>query len=202
MNRKSFTLIEVLIVVAIIALVVGVVGGTLAAGIRALNTAQYFQSAECMALTGLEKMEKEINSAVFSSEVRFDGRHDRLTFRLPSCNDNYAMTARYFFDSANKSIFRNEWRMPLADYPDKAGELIAEGVISCIFSYGKCSGGTGNEIIWFNEWNNETNVPDAVRIDLQVEQKKGKEGIFVRRTFPLFSECKEKTATEKQSADR
>jgi len=197
MTRKGFTLIEVLISTAILVLVVATIGGTLAAGIRALNAARHFQSAECVALAGLEKMEREIGSAVFSTIVRFDGHADRLTFRMPTCDRKDGMSVRYFFDSGDQAILRNEWAMPLAEYPSASGDTMVEGVAACMFSYGKCAKDKNGEVTWTDIWAGETNVPDAVRVDLRL--KRTGDGEFtLRRTFLLFAEMPEEFEAEQE----
>jgi len=195
MKCKGFTLIEILIVIAIFVLVAGTIGGTLAAGIRALNTVRHFQSAESMVLIGIEKMEREICSAAISSAVVFDGQIDALTFRLPTSDKHCAISVRYMFDSANQSILRSEWIAPLANYPFKKGEAIANGVISCAFSYGEFTENEPSEIVWVNKWDNPTNIPDVVRIDLRLQRSDGGE-LSLRRTFPVFSEMAIKEINE------
>ena len=187
--RRGFTLVEVLLVTAILALAVGALAATLGAGIRALDTARFFQAAECGSLAGLEKMEQDFSRVSPCRTLQFKGRMMSVSFPVaigvPESADRTPGTARYAFDPVEKSIRRQVWSFTALEPADAGGETVVERAVSCSFSYYKRPQGRSVGGTWLNEWTDGTNLPDGVRLDLQLERNTGI--LRTRRTFLLFA---------------
>ena len=79
-RRGGFTLIEILVVTAIVALVVGVISACLAAGFRVWESARTCNAVESQAMLGLAILEKDLANGFVFQPVEFKGDASRLAF--------------------------------------------------------------------------------------------------------------------------
>lgn len=187
--RRGFTLVEMLLVTAILALATGVLAATLGAGIRALDTARFFQAAECSSLAGLEKMEQDMSRVSPCRMLKFSGRAMSVSFPVmlgePGGNDWAPGTARYAYDPVEKVIRRQVWPYTALEPADGSGETVVERSVGCRFMFYECPDGRGAGGAWLNEWTDGTNMPGGVRVELEIERNTGI--LRTQRTFFVFA---------------
>lgn len=130
--RSAFTLIELLIVSAILGVIVFVIGACIAAGVRVWDAARVFNDADSQALFGLAVMEKDVSSAFPFGPIPFKGDVEKISFvglKTGKDADPFAVTTvQYSFDVRRKSLARREWPYPDGNEGQADEEELVTGV--------------------------------------------------------------------------
>jgi type II secretory pathway pseudopilin PulG len=187
-RAAAFSLVELLIVTAILGVVIGVLAACIAGGLRVWDTAQTFQNAEADAVLGLEILERDVGNAVPFFGVPFDGDAEGMV--LPALVDDATGrlrpgTVRYRYDRAGGRLLRTAWVFP-GEPPDAlGGEAVCTRLRGlewefCVVEERRDEAGpaarpgeTGEteSADRMARWTGEaTNLPAAVRIRLTLEQ--------------------------------
>jgi prepilin-type N-terminal cleavage/methylation domain-containing protein len=179
----GFTLIELLVVVLIMAVVLGVIGACLAAGIRVWDEAGKFGVAESDAVVGLQIIEKDLKNSVPFHAIVFEGKRSDVSFaslvvpvRQGLRNEGGSVaqprigTVRYFFDAGGMALFRSQ-DIYGADFAQaRTPERIMSNLRDVSLAYYGLVGGKGNGA-WSDQWVDPTNRPVAVRISLSFRDR-------------------------------
>ncbi len=178
--KRGFTLIEMLVVLGIIALVASAIGASLTCGIRTWDSARNFGDYEMNAAIALRIVEKDLVNLSQIKEVPFKGEAGRLSFPtriLPEQQQGVSGqepvkqlgTAEYYVDSSAK-ILRRRIDTVLAESADgDKGEALARGVQSVSFGYLVLMDKDAKDATWLENWNDCTNMPISVRIELKLD---------------------------------
>jgi general secretion pathway protein J len=173
--HQGFTLLELLIVIAILAVVTGVIAGALAGGLRVWEAARDFNREATEAMMGLELVEQDlVNSYVFF-DIPFEGAASEMAFPAlleqaverdgDDPRPRVIGSVRYAVDAAANGLVRRAWAYP--DEQPRTGELVARGVTSMRVEYRGASSEQGGDT-WRSTWDATNALPVGVRIQLVV----------------------------------
>jgi len=106
----GFTLIELIVVTAILGVVIGVIGACLAGGIRVWDSARTFNTLERDALIGLAMMEKDLMNELPIHAIAFEGAPDsvKLPALLRTAEGMAVGSVEYSFDEHDRTLVRRE----------------------------------------------------------------------------------------------
>jgi len=176
MKRNAFTLIELIIATAILAVIVVSISSTFSIGIKAWrrgNEGHEFQKVRIALL----KIQKELRNSFFFSKIAFKGTSSEITFSLAIPEDNtekiYIITYRMDEnkDTGAKNLVR-EKRL-FSENPQDEKETIKEPVFSVrsiAFKYAYKLKDDSNGFEWQDSWpESQQGIPRAVKISFQLD---------------------------------
>ena len=173
MNRKGFTLLEVLITIVITFLMVGIIYGSWRAVFGTMQGSRKIFSDYQTASLLLRRMSEEIASAFVSSDLPFQGEKEELKFWTTKNSGRSDLAeVSYFLRSSEEEgipplthsqtfLLRRE-SVPLSKTTGRAFSLAPIEQIS--FQYFD-----GEE--WLFEWDSEKKLPHSVAILLKLEEE-------------------------------
>lgn len=185
-RQRGFTLVELLVVVGILGLVTGVVGASLAAGIRAWQMARTFGTAEGEALVGARIIKRDVMNTFAFYSIPFKGSRRDMTFpaivdvtpesenpvpRLGSISYRYNRYERVL--ERQVTPFVSDGTMASQDR-----ERLVRDVEDLVIRYGEIG---KNGLSWEASWENTTNHPEVVEIELTVKTDTGP--LVIRETI-------------------
>lgn len=192
--RTAFTLVELLVVAAILGVVTATVAACLGGGIRAWDAARTFRAVEGDMLLGVGIIEKDLRNAVPFHGIPFRGDGIEMSFAGLVRGQGAAAgqmarlgTVKYMADSTGGAILRKSWPYPGDESDAGQPETVMDGLEGVQFLYfappvdGRASGA------WQDRWTDVTNRPGAVRVMLSLSSQSG-QGIGLQRTIVLPSE--------------
>ena len=170
---RGFTLVELLVTVALMALVAGTCLAVLGGGMRVWRRATAYGTQEQSVLVAFDRMRRDLENARRFSPVPFEGRYDQPTFaqveRVDSDSQNpYELGQLGYFLNERQHLlcrsfvpYRSMKRVKLKDHC----QPILEGVAAARFSYfGTTEEG---EAGWSQRWHSKE-LPSAVRVSLTI----------------------------------
>ncbi len=170
---RGFTLIELLVTLSILAVTLGVVGASLAAGLRAWEQARAYGAMGGDAAIGLSVIRRDLMNAHVFHAVPFDGEADRVSFAgMKFVDDGAGGGSRepgrveYAFDRRRGAVVRTWTAVRLR--PEEGGltsESLVLKVEDLAFRYADEADGGGK---WNSVWQSDSNLPVAVEIELRV----------------------------------
>gem|GEM_PF-2571703 len=177
-GKAGFTLLELLVVVAILAGVVAAIGACLSAGIRAWEAAESCGAIEGELAVALDVLERDVANAVKFYDTPFQGSERAMA--IPSTGvfsagggelqPSRPGTVKYWFDPQKRLLYRRAWRYPLSEPEgDQDAEALFAGASDVSFSY--CGTAPGGQ--WFGQWIDPTNLPAAVRVTIRLGEGLG-----------------------------
>lgn len=185
---RGFTLLELLIVTAILGVVVATVGACIAAGIRVWEEARVFSALESRSLLGLEILERDLRNTFVFYGIPFSGEDRDLSFPgLMSVPSADAESGRdlpgvvigrvgYTLESAGGELVRTVSPYASLEGVDAVQETVIEGVDRLSFTYVE-----GGERV--RSWSSSTNLPD--RVDIRLFLEEGEDRLEIERTVLL-----------------
>jgi prepilin-type N-terminal cleavage/methylation domain-containing protein len=187
--RPGFTLVELLVVVAILGVAVTVVAAALAGGIRAWDAARTFNTVELASLTGLRVLHRDLMNSLPFYAVNFAGTSAQMSFAAlindaPGTPETQRRIGSvvYGFDPRRGVLFRRQRAFPSSASPSERSEEIAGGLRDAGFLYAPAPEGD-EEPEWHDTWTDTTNYPGAVRIKLAFAGEDG--DVTMTRTVAL-----------------
>lgn len=183
----GFTLLELLVAGALIAVVATVVAGAFAAGFRVWQRA--VETGDEEAVVTLELMQKDLRNTVPFRLIPFQGSQTRV--EIPALvvapvggNGREQLgSIRYEFGAASHALDRVVRWFPSPEQEQEKRETLMDAVESLRFVYGETGEGSGGGLAWGNDWIGRTNIPAAVKVEMQF--KTGGERIDRERTIIL-----------------
>lgn len=178
---RGFTLIEILVVTAIVGLVVAAVAACISAGLRVWESAQTMNNVERESHFALETIKKDLMNSFPFYGLPFDGAADKAGFP-GAVRVNAGMAGgggleekigriEYGLDGEKKAFLRKEQVFPLTARQEVSQTVVAEGVVKLRFQYMDLPGqGSG---AWLDRWTDPTNHPAAVRVELFLAGTRG-----------------------------
>lgn len=188
MNRRGFTLLELLVVISIVGLVAGVVVASFSGGIRVWESASILTRVEQEAYFSAEYIRRDIASTFEFHDLGFKG--DAVTLHFPGLvpvvdkegeTRFHIGTIRYLYNQAERALYRLAWPYPYSE-DDADSELIAGGIDSLRLYY--LEPGEAVDDDWLEAWQQTTNFPAAVRIEISISG--GGQKLTVDREIPLM----------------
>lgn len=189
---SAFTLIEMLIVTAILGVVIAAIVACLAGGLRVWESARRFDKVETEAMFALAAVQKDVMNAIPFYALPFRGSPDGMAFPcLVSVlsgegGEEVAVgTAAYRLDYGRGRLIRRAWAFPRPEPPEQNAETVAGRVRNARLWYAPdpadrtASGGAQ----WQDIWRDASNLPRRVRIDLGLDDE-GETRTF-SRTFVI-----------------
>lgn len=189
LTSKGFTLVEILIAVAIVSLILTIIYGSYASSIDTMNYTRKKMDAFSMVRLTLSRMNEELTSSFFSEDdkdVMFSGEERKIDFisssheRIFKDSKEYDLSEiGYFTEAAEEGeslcLWRREDRTPDDDVLEGGEkEKLMEGLKGIEFKYYD-----GEE--WRNEWDSkqEFRLPQAVKVILKFPEKELSTTAFV-----------------------
>lgn len=163
--RRGFTLLELLVAGALIAVAATVVAGAFAAGFRVWQRASQQGGATEDAVIALELIQKDVRNSEPFRLVPFRGSESGL--ELPAVVSNQPGSIRYEFSSASRQLERVVRVFSILEGEKEAREVILGKVESVRFSYGDRGPDGKGVVTWAGAWPPGTNTPAAVKVQLR-----------------------------------
>lgn len=187
-HRLGFTLLEVMVVAAILGIVIAAVGACLAAGMRVWDSARRYTSGEPQLALACAMLERDVLNAFQFYAISFSGTVDSVRMPAllrtedPASADSGASqvrrvgTVRYFWARERNAILRKAWVYPKPEPADGSGEVVATAVSRLQFKF--AGPGSGGET-WRDTWSDVSNMPSRVQVIAGLLQDSGG-GVFER----------------------
>jgi len=184
-QQNGFTLIEVLVTMAVVALISLALSGALRFGVQAWRAGSNTAHSVERVVTVQNFLRRQINAAVL--QPRF-GREDPAQALLEDLRQRFIFSALVPTQTGNGGFYRfeiflREQQLMLSWLPynagpaltqdiDQRGFVLLENVKAVEFSY------TGNveiggEVVWQNDWKGDKKLPKLIRLKLQFDDDSG-----------------------------
>jgi prepilin-type N-terminal cleavage/methylation domain-containing protein len=184
-GRRGFTLIEVLVVAAILGIVVAALGACLAAGFRVWEEARRFGKGEQDVLLAVALIERDVANAFPFYAIPFAGSAEQVSFAglveaavaesgADTTNVRRIASIRYTRSADRSVLLRKVWTYPAPEPADEAAEGLVAGVGSVAWGYRRHGADP-----WLTSWTDPTNVPAEVSLTIELAA----DGYRVERTF-------------------
>lgn len=199
-RTSGFTLIELLVVTLILGVVLTVIGACLAAGIRVWDETQRFNKGESEATIAFQMMQKDLMNAFRFYGISFVGQRNEMSFaglifpgqytsdgtKAGSREDSQKRigTVKYSFSANGGELMRSQWVYPCDESSAGRAEKVESGLSDVSLEYCSLTPGSGGGPTWHDSWNEATNLPVAVRINLSLADG-GDHPVQVSRTVVL-----------------
>ncbi|MBA4387799.1 MAG: hypothetical protein C0404_07450 [Verrucomicrobia bacterium] len=183
LRPSGMTLIELLIVIAIMSLIIVVIGACLTGAVRVWDAAREFNAAEMEAAVGLTLVEKDLARSLPFFLIKFRGQAKEVSFPCivrtgPAGSEERIGTVKYYYDATSRSLFRQQWKYPDKEPGRESAERVSTGFEDVTFSYmGDPPGGGA----WQQAWAESTNIPRSVKIDILMMKKSAP--VMLSRSF-------------------
>jgi prepilin-type N-terminal cleavage/methylation domain-containing protein len=180
--RRGFTLLELMIVAAILGVVIAAIGACLAAGMRVWDATRKYGRGEPQFVLACAMMEKDIVNAFPFFAVSFSGTVDSVSMpALLRGGEPAAVamlqpeparigTVRYLWLRDREAVGRKAWVYPSPEPPDAASEVVAPLVTSLRFRYMAAGDAAG---VWRDTWTDQSNMPYCVQFEAELSPDTG-----------------------------
>lgn len=192
--RHGFTLVELLVVIAIFAVVATAIAASLAGGIRAWDAARDFSAVETDALIDLQIMQRDIANTFRFHGIGFLGSKTTVSFPALVYPEDHEYsyggreeahgdvrrigTVRYLYSKDKQSLFRKAWTYPGSEKDaEEPGEDVIGNLKGVSFEYYRLAPEPGQPGTWVGSWDDDTNFPARIRIQLMFGQDARPAGI-------------------------
>ena len=175
MKRDSFTLIELIVSVAILSVIVVSIYSVFSLGVRTWRRGNENTSLQKIRL-GLLKMENELKRSFFFSKVPFRGTSSEIIFplaiKVEEAERVYIVT--YYIDDDKAAGFKNLMRREMVFSDGLKDEEVLEkklfSAASIQFGYPFKSGDISDSIEWQDSWGEpQGKMPSGVRITFKID---------------------------------
>ena len=175
MKRDSFTLIELIVSVAILSVIVVSIYSVFSLGVRTWRRGNENTSLQKIRI-GLLKMENELKRSFFFSKVPFRGTSSEIIFplaiKVEEAERVYIVT--YYIDDDKAAGFKNLMRREMVFSDGLKDEEVLEkklfSAASIQFGYPFKSGDISDSIEWQDSWGEpQGKMPSGVRITFKID---------------------------------
>lgn len=176
MKRRGFTLIEVLVVTAILAVLGAAIASCIGAGIRVWDAVRGSATRDINAELALMGIARDLRNALPFHAIEFHGAATELSFAAVMADDAGEESSGpvrriglcgYRLDRDAGELLRETSRYPAEAEGGARVERVLSGVTRATLQYlpagGDAAAGGGE---WVAEWQSTTNLPRAVRVAL------------------------------------
>lgn len=188
MDRRGFTLLELLVGTALVAVVAVVVAAAFAAGFRIWQRVS--QQGDEESVTGMELLSRDLRNTVPSRLAPFTGDEIRLeipTILVSPSKEGGAVpgVVRYEYNRSARTLDRVLHYFLVPDADQEHRDIVMESVGSVRFSYGDRGLDGRDPVQWTSAWSGRTNEPAAVRVELEFESG----GVRFERVRTILLPC-------------
>jgi len=175
LKRDSFTLIELIVSVAILSVIVVSIYSVFSLGVRTWRRGNENTSLQKIRI-GLLKMENELKRSFFFSKVPFRGTSSEIIFplaiKVEEAERVYIVT--YYIDDDKAAGFKNLMRREMVFSDGLKDEEVLEkklfSAASIQFGYPFKSGDISDSIEWQDSWGEpQGKMPSGVRITFKID---------------------------------
>ena len=174
--RRGFTLLELLVAGALIAVAATVVAGAFAAGFRVWQRASQQGGGYEDAIIALELIQKDIRNTEPFRLIPFKGSDSDIEIPSiiagPGPNGNGTRdqpgSIRYVFSATSRRLERVKKMVIVPGGEQESREQILDNVESVRFSYADCGPDGKSAVTWSGAWPAGTNTPVAVKVQVKV----------------------------------
>jgi len=175
LKRGSFTLIELIVSVAILSVIVVSIYSVFSLGVRTWRRGNENTSLQKIRI-GLLKMENELKRSFFFSKVPFRGTSSEIIFplaiKVEEAERVYIVT--YYIDDDKATGFKNLMRREMVFSDGLKDEEVLEkklfSAASIQFGYPFKSGDISDSIEWQDSWGEpQGKMPSGVRITFKID---------------------------------
>lgn len=186
-SRIGFSLIELMVVIAIIGLIAGVVVASFSGGIKVWESASMLTRVEQDVYFSAENIRRDVANTFQFHDLEFRGEKDYVSFPgLISVTDEegetgiHIGTVKYLRNRSDGSLVRLAW--PYPDIEENADiEFIAGGIQAVSFGYLKPGADRSSD--WAESWQSQSNFPAAFRMDISFTNRG--QSLVLSREIPL-----------------
>ncbi len=170
--RRGFTMLELLVAVALTAVMITVVAGAFAAGLRVWQRASQQGGTYQDAVMALEWIQKDICNTVPFRLVPFRGSDSRVEIpsivavSRPEGRQDQPGSIRYEFSAATRRLERVTRTFSIPEGEKEVREVILGKVESIRFSYADRGPDGKGPLSWAGIWPPGTNTPIAINLHL------------------------------------
>lgn len=165
--RRGLTLIEVLVVMAILGVLLAVIGACLHGGIRVWGAANTLGTRDTGTLIAMESLRRDLANNIPLSLRPFAGTPSGMSFSGLFAGDDNAPVpglVEYAYDPAVGVLYRTFESCPPSGIPPRREEFLT-GLESLTLRYCRTPGGSYDA--WMDSWSDPSNRPAAVYIELR-----------------------------------
>lgn len=198
-HARGFTLIEILMAVAILAVAAVLVLGSMQGSVRMQDSSRKISDANLAAVTTMRRMVSELNMAFYVSSVSedvaenreiryrtiFDGKREEITFTTMAYQQRfsdeaggdqaaitYRVERRRDRKGQNRSVLIRREEAPIDDRPERGGRIteVLENVKRIRFEYWDPEREIGDDA-WVNQWDVSKQQDEQLpsRVRIQLE---------------------------------
>jgi prepilin-type N-terminal cleavage/methylation domain-containing protein len=178
-NKRAFTLVEVLIALAILAMIVVSTFTIFRSASKSWQKGETRSERYQNARNAIYRISTEISQAVINSNplCKFTGEKNRVSFISFVSTESGVFELselEFWLDGAGRLLMRNDDVDPDYDFATyDHSDVLSENVSELEFSY-------FDGAVWTETWNSDqalgVGLPKAVKVKIKVEDKKSKEG--------------------------
>ena len=171
--RYGFTLLELLVTGALIAVAATVVAGAFAAGFRVWQRASQQGGGYEDAMIALELIQKDIRNTEPFRLIPFKGSDSDIEIPSiiaglgPNGAQNQPGSIRYVFSATSRRLERVKKTVIVPGGELESREQVMDNVESVRFSYADCGPDGKSAVTWSSVWLPGTNTPAAVKVQLR-----------------------------------
>lgn len=191
--RKGFTLLELLVATAIVAVASVVVLGGFAAGIRVWERARDFSGPRVSARLAVALARKDLCNMTPCRAASFEGSGTWVEFPAvitAEGSNTWPGTVRYEFSQG--IVKRISKVLGGSEGGKETSEVLLAGVREVSFSYADAGADGRGGVVWGGEWMGRTNLPVAVAMAVRFqegqEQGEVKQTVLLPRGYPVKDE--------------
>jgi prepilin-type N-terminal cleavage/methylation domain-containing protein len=189
-SRRGFTLLELLVAVALTAVMITVVAGAFAAGLRVWQRASQMDGPYQDAVLALELIQKDVRNTVPFRLVPFRGGASLIEMPalvavpLPGGAQEQPGSIRYEFSAATRRLERITRTFSIPDGEKESREVILDKVEQVRFAYADRGPDGKAALSWSDTWSPGTNSPAAVKVTLRAPPSVDFERMIVQPRTP------------------
>jgi len=184
LNRRGFSLIELLVVTAILGVVIAAIAGSLAGGIKVWDAARNFNEGEAAAALALAELERDLVNSFDFFDLSFSGHKDGMAFPGVVSDPEHGHMAVGLVSFA---VDERTGRLLKKVQPYKAGreysEVLADGIEAFEIAYYNMATVQGSGRTWVEAGAVVTGFP--ARVDIRLALLSGSGAGEMSRTVLL-----------------
>lgn len=172
MNRRGFTLVEVLLSASLVAFMGATVVGLIMGGLRVWQRTDTLGTRDAWVQVAFDQWRRELRSMAHFKPIAFTGAYDGCTFA--STHHDTLEATRYYFDSARRQLCRT--RQPYPQWRARREVPCApllQDVQQIRFSYYAPRTETGGGT-WTSAWTEADAPPQAVKLTVTYQPAGGR----------------------------
>lgn len=190
-RSEAFSLLELLVVCAIVGVVGSAIAVTLTVGLRVWERVQALSGAQTATRVGFEILGRDLQNTFPLYAVALEGTSESVAFPGlvlqvdgAGCRTPRIGTIKCYHDRGRQALVRKNWVFPCPEPPDGAGEVIMPEVTEVALTYlARGPGRQGPQ--WRTSWHSSTNLPLAVQMTVRSRSEEGQ--TTTQRTFFLHN---------------